>query len=100
MEPEDVVDLWNKICVPPFKRLKVINATRKLQIGYAAKDINGEWEEFFKIIATKEGNWLMGKKWMCFDWAIDPMHRVKIYEEGFLTTSFDDSDEETLCVPR
>ena len=99
MEPQEVVDLWNSICHPPFPRAKTLNATRRLQIGYAAKEINGEWEEFFNIIATKKGNWLMGKYWMSFDWVIDPDNRVKVYEEGYLTPRGSD-DQRPSCVPR
>jgi hypothetical protein len=80
---QKIADLFNSICVS-LPKVKILTETRKRAIRTANKQIKGDWEQFFTIVA--QSDFLSGKsgKWKAsFDWILKPANTVKILEGNY-----------------
>ena len=83
-ECSGIVSLFNQICVS-LPKVEKITAGRKQRIKAADKELNGDFEGFFRKIEASD--FLTGRKgdWCgcCFDWVLKPQNIVKIIEGNY-----------------
>lgn len=80
---QKIADIFNSICVS-LPKVKILTETRKRAIRTANKQIKGDWEQFFTIVA--QSDFLSGKsgKWKAsFDWILKSANTVKILEGNY-----------------
>lgn len=81
---QSVVDLFNSICIS-LPKIQKLTESRKKQIKNADKQLNGDFENFFKQI--EQSDFLTGRSgsWTgcCFDWILKPTNLIKIVEGNY-----------------
>lgn len=81
---EDIMSLFNSICVS-LPKIRNLTDLRKQKIRKASKELNGDFESFFKRIENsdfltgKNGNW----NGCNFDWVFKPQNLIKIIEGNY-----------------
>lgn len=81
---EDIMSLFNSICVS-LPKIRNLTDLRKQKIRKASKELNGDFESFFKKIENsdfltgKNGNW----NGCNFDWVFKPQNLIKIIEGNY-----------------
>ena len=81
---QKIVSLFNQICVS-LPKVEKLTENRKQRIKAADKELNGDFEGFFRKIEASD--FLTGRKgdWCgcCFDWVFKPQNIVKIIEGNY-----------------
>ena len=84
LDYQEVVDLFNRICVS-LPKVKTITDIRKQKIRTANKQLKGDFKSFFKKI--EDSDFLSGRNgaWTAcgFDWALKPTNTTKILEGNY-----------------
>ena len=81
---QKIVSLFNQICIS-LPKVEKLTANRKQRIKSANKDLNGDFEGFFRKIEASDfltgrvGNW----SGCSFDWIFKPQNIVKIIEGNY-----------------
>lgn len=81
---EYIMNLFNSVCVS-LPKIRNLTDLRKQKIKKANKELNGDFEGFFKKIESsdfltgKNGNW----NGCNFDWAFKPQNLIKIIEGNY-----------------
>ena len=86
---ENIMNLFNSICVS-LPKVRNLTDLRKQKIRKASKELNGDFESFFKKIESSD--FLTGKNgsWSgCnFDWVFKPQNLIKIIEGNYDNKTF------------
>lgn len=81
---ENIMNLFNSICVS-LPKIRNLTDLRKQKIRKANKELNGDFENFFKrieksdFLTGKNGNW----NGCNFDWIFKPQNLIKILEGNY-----------------
>ena len=81
---QKIISLFNQICVS-LPKVEKLTANRKQRIRSASKDLNGDFEGFFRKIEASD--FLTGRSgsWSgcSFDWIFKPQNLIKIVEGNY-----------------
>lgn len=92
---QKVADLFNSICVS-LPKVTRLTEKRKKQIKNANKQLNGDFENFFKQI--EKSDFLTGRSgsWTgcCFDWVLKSSNLIKIIEGNYVNRSDENGNAE------
>ena len=92
-----IISLFNNLC-KSLPKIQKLTETRKRAIKSAEKQLNGDFENFFKKV--EQSDFLTGRNGVwngcCFDWILKPQNLIKIIEGNYNNRSDENGSTEKL----